>query len=413
MYSLYSILVSLTWQFLKLASIFKPKLRLFVRGRQDVFPTLKDGIGDNEQVIWVHTASLGEFEQGLPVIKALKKTYPRYKVLVTFFSPSGFEVKKNSAEADLITYLPLDTLGNAKRFLNQTRPALALFVKYEIWPNYMKELSRRGIPTVLISGRFTKNQVFFSWYGGFMRNALRRFSHYFVQDEQSQELLKSIGIDSISISGDTRFDRVNEILLRDNSLEFMERFKGEDLCFVLGSTWPEDEALLRHYLQAAPARLKIVVAPHDIKEEHLSTLRELIPGKAVFYSELETQDPSQFQVLILDTIGLLTKVYSYADLAYVGGGFATGLHNTLEPAVFGIPVITGPDFQGFREAEDLVNSGGISVVNSAQSFSECVEELVRSEGARQEQGEINSRYVSLKKGATEKIMNFIIEEVDL
>ncbi len=412
MYFLYNLLIYITWQFLKIAALFNPKMRLFVKGRQGVFRYLQENIRKGDRVIWVHTASLGEFEQGLPVIKALKGSYPGHKVLVTFFSPSGYEVKKNSREADLIAYLPVDIRSNAGRFLDLAKPEIALFVKYEIWPNYMKCLSQRNVPAILISGRFTPEQVFFKGYGGFMRKALKQFSHYFVQDERSVELLERLGIFDVTLSGDTRFDRVSEILERDNTLSFMDRFKGKDLCMVLGSTWPEDEALLIPFLQQAPSQLKIVIAPHDIKEAHLNSLRESIDGKKVFFSELGKEDLSDYQVLILDTIGLLTKVYSYADLAYVGGGFATGLHNTLEPAVFGIPVLTGPNFQGFREAEDLVEMGGISVVENPESFSGRILELVRNEQERNRQGKINADYVASRRGATQKIMTYLRDRIE-
>ncbi len=407
MHFLYDILTHLSWQLLKIAGLMSPKLRLFVNGRKGVFSYLESRIEPSDRVIWVHTASLGEFEQGLPVIRALKQAYPAHKVLVTFFSPSGYEVKKNSRDADLITYLPLDTLRNTRRFLEIVHPELALFVKYEIWPNYLKGLSERSIPSILISGRFIPEQVFFKWYGGFMRKALNRITHYFVQDERSAELLSELEFSDITVSGDTRFDRVNEILERDNSLDFMESFKGDHLCFVMGSTWPEDEALLKEFLTHAPGNLKITVAPHDIKEAHLASLKELVPGETIFYSGLGGQDPSDYRVLILDTIGMLTKVYAYADLAYVGGGFATGLHNTLEPAVFGIPVITGPQYRGFREAEDLVELGGISVVSGSEGFTKRILELVDSKQERKRQGEINMRYVAGKKGATGKIMGYI------
>ncbi len=407
MYSLYNLLIYITWQFLKIAAFFNPKLKLFVKGRHRVFGHLGKNIRKGDRLIWVHTASLGEFEQGLPVIKALKDTYPRHKVLVTFFSPSGYEVKKNSREADFITYLPVDIRSNAEKFLDLTRPEIALFVKYEIWPNYLKALSQREIPAVLISGRFTPDQVFFKGYGGFMRKALRKFSHYFVQDERSVQLLEGLKIHEVTLSGDTRFDRVSEILERDNTLGFMNDFKGKDLCFVLGSTWPEDEALLLPFLQDPPPGLKILIAPHDIKEAHLNALREKLPGKTLFYSEMGEQDASGYDVLVLDTIGLLTKVYSYADLAYVGGGFATGLHNTLEPAVFGIPVLTGPKYHGFSEAEELVELGGISVVDGPETFSARIHELVGDEKARERQGKINAHYVASRKGATKKITDHL------
>ncbi len=410
---LYNFAISLSWYLLKIPAIFNPKLRLFIKGRNRVFSFLENNITQQDKVIWIHTASLGEFEQGLPVIKKLRSSYSDHKILVTFFSPSGYEVKKNSEEAHLITYLPLDTLHNVDRFLRMVHPVLAIFVKYEVWPNYLRGLQKRNIPTLMVSGRFNSEQVFFKWYGSFMRKALGRFTHFFVQDASSLDLLKGIGLQNSSVSGDTRFDRVSEILERNNILPFMEQFKGTSLCLVLGSSWPEDEALIEYYLQHTTTSLKIVIAPHDIKEGHLQKLRESIPSKVIFYSDIENEDLREYQVLILDTIGLLTKVYSYADMAYVGGGFATGLHNTLEPAVFGIPVVIGPQFDGFNEARDLVQEGGITVIDSAESFSQTLDQLVQHPSNREKMGKINAQYVEDQKGASIKIIHFIQEHLNL
>jgi 3-deoxy-D-manno-octulosonic-acid transferase len=412
-YFLYNLVISFSWYLLKIPAFFNPKLRLFIRGRLEVFAHLEKNLKKKDKVIWIHTASLGEFEQGLPVIKKLRLTYPDHKIMVTFFSPSGYEVKKNSEEAHFITYLPMDTAGNVNRFLELVQPVLAIFVKYEVWPNYLRGLKKRNIPTLMISGRFTSDQVFFKWYGNFMRTALGQFTHFFVQDDASLNLLKGIGMQNSSISGDTRFDRVSEILDRDNSLPFMELFKGNSLCLVLGSSWPEDESLLIHYLQEKTNSLKIVIAPHDIKEGHLNTLKASIGGKYVLYSELKGENISEYQVLILDTIGLLTKVYSYADIAYVGGGFATGLHNTLEPAVFGIPVIIGPQYDGFNEARELVNLGGISVIDSAASFTQLIDKLIQNSSFREKMGTINTRFIEDQRGATKKILAYIKAELNL
>ncbi|NNK19786.1 MAG: 3-deoxy-D-manno-octulosonic acid transferase [Flavobacteriaceae bacterium] len=407
MYFLYNLLILISWQALKIVAIFKPKLRLFVEGRKGVNALLQERLKQDDNYVWVHTASLGEFEQGLPVIKALRNSYPNHRILVTFFSPSGFEVKKNSKEADLITYLPFDSRRKVKNFLDRVEPVLAIFVKYEIWPNYLNELKRRKIPTILISGIFNSDQIYFKWYGKFMRNALSQFSHYFVQDKNSETLLKSAGLSEISVSGDTRFDRVNEILGRDNRLDFMDKFKKDHICLVMGSTWPEDEALLVQWLPDVPQNVRVVIAPHDIKKEHLQALQKSLPQNSVNYTEAREADLLSCQFLVLDTIGILTKVYSYADIAYVGGGFATGLHNTLEPAVFGIPVLTGPNFQGFKEAEDMVELGGISVIENSESFADTLRNLLEDESAMKRQGAINSDYIASQKGATEKIINYI------
>lgn len=368
---------------------------------------LKKNISEGDSIIWVHTASLGEFEQGLPIIEQLKQNYPEYRILVTFFSPSGYEVKKNTAAADLVTYLPMDTKKNAIKFLDLVNPKLVIFVKYEIWPNYLRALSQRNIPTLLISALFKENQIYFKSYGGFMRKALHNFTHIFVQDTKSIELLSKINIKNTAISGDTRFDRVIEILERDNNLAFMENFKNGAKTLVAGSTWPDDEEVLVPYINTGESSLKFVLAPHNIKPEHINKLKSSINKKTILYSELENKDLSAYEVLIIDTIGLLTKIYSYAEISYVGGGFATGLHNTLEPAVYGIPVIIGPSFKGFKEAEDLVNKGGVLVVKSPAEFFTLVNDLLKDEEHLKRTGDINSTYVSENKGASIQIMAYV------
>nr|WP_281502552.1 glycosyltransferase N-terminal domain-containing protein [Arenibacter sp. F20364] len=392
---------------MELVALFHPKIKLFVNGRKKVIPYLLQNISQDDQIIWVHTASLGEFEQGLPIIELLKKNYPANRILVSFFSPSGYEVKKNTAAADMVTYLPMDTPKNAKKFIDIVNPKLVIFVKYEIWPNYLKTLSQRGIPTVLISALFKENQIYFKSYGGFMIKALRNFSHIFVQDSRSIELLNTINIKNTDISGDTRFDRVIEILERDNNLAFMAEFKNGERTLVAGSTWPEDEEVLVPYINAGRSTLKFVLAPHNIKPEHINKLKSSINKKTILYSELENKDLSKYEVLIIDTIGILTKIYSYADISYVGGGFATGLHNTLEPAVYGIPVIIGPNFKGFKEAEDLVDKGGVLVVKSRQEFNTLANQLLGDMEYLKKTGDINSTYVSENKGASIQIMAYV------
>ena len=407
MFLLYDLIVHIAWIFLKLAALFNPKIRLFVQGRKGTFGILEANISRTDQVIWIHTASLGEFEQGLPIIEAIRSAYPSYKILVTFFSPSGYEVKKHTSIANLVVYLPLDSRKNAKRFLKLVQPKLAIFVKYEIWPNYLKELGERQIPTLLISALFKKEQIYFKWYGNFMRDALKEFSHFFVQDKSSEELLNSIGQNNVSISGDTRFDRVSQILDRDNHLEFMTNFKRDQKCFVAGSTWPEDEEVLTSYINSSNRPIKYVLAPHNIKEKHLDNLISSLTKKSILYSQIEGIDLSNYEVLIVDTIGLLTKIYSYADIAYVGGGFATGLHNTLEPAVFGIPVIIGPNYEKFKEARDLVSLQGILPITSTASFREILDRLWDYPEYTIETGNICKKYVAGKKGATNIIMAYI------
>ena len=404
---IYNLIVHITWFHLKIVALFHPKIKLFVQGRSQVFSILKNKIQKDNKTIWIHAASLGEFEQGLPVIEKLNATYPTYKILVTFFSPSGYEVKKDTAVADAVVYLPLDTRRNAKRFIETVNPVLAIFVKYEIWPNYLKELKEKQVPILLISAIFRKEQVFFKWYGGIMRKALQTFTHFFVQDENSVTLLKSIKLNNVTKSGDTRFDRVSEILEGGNNLSFMEHFKGNETCFVAGSTWPEDEEIIVKFINETQNHLKFVLAPHNIKTDHIQSLKKSISKKAVLYTEIEHNDISSCEVLIINTVGLLTKIYSYAEIAYVGGAFATGLHNTLEPAVFGIPIIIGPEYKGFNEAEKLVAENGILVIRDYDEFTITLDNLLVNPEFLKNTGIINSNFVKENKGASVQIMTHI------
>ncbi|WP_373074817.1 3-deoxy-D-manno-octulosonic acid transferase [Zeaxanthinibacter enoshimensis] len=370
---------------------------------------MRRSIADKDKVIWVHTASLGEYEQGLPILKELRRKYPGHKILLTFFSPSGYEIKKDNAEADTIVYMPMDTRSNVKQFLHLAHPSLVIFIKYEIWPNFLDALGKSNTPTLLVSALFNEKQVFFKWYGEFMKQALENFTHIFVQDKTSLQLLEQIGVSSASVSGDTRFDRVNEILERENQLGFMESFKGNQLCVVAGSTWPEDETIITGFINTSKGKEKFVIAPHKMNPKSLEKLVSSIDKKTALYSELASKNLVDFEVLIIDTIGLLTKVYSYADIAYVGGGFATGLHNTLEPAVFGIPVIIGPQYDSFKEAKELVELQGISVIRDGEQFSATLEALFAHPEKRQQQGAVNHRYIRSNQGATATVINYITE----
>lgn len=407
MSGIYNLLVLASWSILRLLAHVNPKFSLFVKGRKQTLATLRKHISDTDSVIWVHTASLGEYEQGLPVMEQLKLTYPNHKLLLTFFSPSGYEVKKNTAVADVVTYLPMDIKKNVHEFLDAVNPKLVVFVKYEIWPNYLAALKDKNIPTVLVSAIFKKQQIYFKWYGGFMRNALKAFQTFYVQDTNSKSLLNAIGIDHCSVTGDTRFDRVSKILDSNNALEFMDSFTTSAHCFIAGSTWPEDEKLLVAHINNSYSDMKFVLAPHNINKEHSTTLKASIAKPTLLYSEIDGQNLIETQVLIIDTIGLLTKIYSYATLAYVGGAFATGLHNTLEPAVFGIPVVIGPKYSGFKEAVDLVSLGGIISINTQEELTNKLNELYDSKPTIKRIGEINSNYISKNTGATAYIMNNI------
>ncbi len=378
-----------------------------MQGRRKTFAYLEAGLKNEQPVLWIHAASLGEFEQGLPVIAKARLAYPAHSLLVTFFSPSGYEVRKKSPAADLICYLPLDTVANARKFISLVKPRLAIFIKYEIWPNLLRELKRHDIPVLVISAIFKKNQVYFRWYGQLMREALSNVTHFFVQNEESAALLRTLAIERTTLSGDTRFDRVTEIRSNDNSLNFMDTFTQGRLCLVAGSTWPEDEKVLIPYINSTTLPMQFVIAPHTMHPEHIRTLRLSINKPTILYSELGRRSPEDFQVLIMDAIGLLTKIYSYAKIAYVGGGFATGLHNTLEPAVFGIPVITGPGYKGFREAEDMVGISGLFPVRDAAQFSETMDRMTEDPDFATVAGARNARYIDANKGATAQIIDYI------
>lgn len=405
MFFLYNLLVIIAGYALKAIAFFNPKMKLFVNGRKNVFRTLGNKIQATDKTIWFHSASLGEFEQGLPVMEKIRSLYPEHKIVLTFFSPSGYEVRKNSTAADVIVYLPLDTKKNAAEFLRLVHPEMAFFIKYEYWPNYLKELKEQNIPTYLFSGIFRKDQIFFKWYGGFYRKALTAFKMFFVQNESSKLLLQQIGFQNVKISGDTRFDRVLKILNRDNSLDFVEKFKDGKLTVVCGSTWPKDEIQLVNFINTNPFGVKFIIAPHNVKPEQISELKNSISKKTILFSELKNKTLADYDVFIIDTIGILTKIYSYADIAYVGGGFGTsGLHNILEPATFGIPIIIGPNYVKFSEAVALVGMGGCISVKSKKELEETLSFLIQNEDERSEKGHIASTFVQMNKNATEIIL---------
>jgi 3-deoxy-D-manno-octulosonic-acid transferase len=405
---IYNFILLFASQVLKILALFSPKLNLFVEGRKSVFETLKNKIQEFDKTIWFHAASLGEYEQGLPVIEKVKEKYPNHKIILTFFSPSGYEVRKNNTVADVTVYLPLDTISNAKQFLKVVHPEMVFFIKYEFWPNYLNELRNQNIKTYLISGIFREKQAFFKWYGGFYRNALKTFDYFFVQNDSSKTLLQSIGFNNVKVSGDTRFDRVVTILEKDNTLDFIAAFKNNQPTIVIGSSWPKDEELLINYINNSAESVKFIIAPHNINAEQITNIKSQITKSSVLFSEKDTVDVSNYSVFVIDTIGILTKIYSYADIAYVGGGFGNpGVHNILEPATFGIPVVIGPNYSHFSEATALVNlEGCISIQNQIQ-LDEAFDLLLQNEDERLEKGHICSTFVQMNKGATGHIINTI------
>lgn len=408
MFLLYNFIVLLAAATVKILAFFSPKMKLFVEGRKNIFNTLTEKIEAEDKTIWFHAASLGEYEQGLPVMEQIKAKYPNYKIVLTFFSPSGYEVRKNNTVADVTVYLPLDTAFNAKKFIALTHPELVFFIKYEYWPNYLKVLKQAGIKTYLISGIFREKQAFFKWYGGFYRNALNTFDFFFVQNESSKKLLQSIGHQNVKISGDTRFDRVVSILERNNRLDYIEEFKNETTTIVVGSSWPKDENLLVTFINQCSNEVKFIIAPHNIKAEQIADLKAQITKPTVLFSEKEGKSLSDYTVFIIDAIGILTKIYSYADIAYVGGGFGhPGVHNILEPATFGVPIVIGPNYSHFAEATALVNMEGCVTITNQYQLNDAFNNLIMNADIRHEKGHIAETFVQMNKGATAVILNHI------
>ena len=378
-------------------------------GRSDTFKILQNKLNKNDKTLWFHCASLGEYEQGLPVFKALRKHYANHKIVLSFFSPSGYEIRKNTPIADAVVYLPLDTKKKAKLFLDIVNPELTVFVKYDIWPHFLNELKTRKLRAILISAAFRKNQSFFKFYGKYLRSALFAFEHIFTQNKSSKQLLESINYKNVTISGDTRFDRVYSQLEQDNTLHFISEFKQDKLCIVAGSTWPEGENLFINYINSkASNNVKFIIAPHNIKSSQITNLKNKLNVKTVLFSEKEIINTTDATVFIIDTIGILTKIYNYADIAYVGGAIGnTGLHNTLEPAVFGIPIIIGNNHSKFPEAQALIDNHGMFSISNQKEFDDILIELTENQSKRLETGKNNLAYIKKNKGAVIQILNYL------
>ncbi len=393
---------------LKVIALFNHKIKLGVKGRANTFNSLKNEIKKDDKTLWFHCASLGEYEQGLPVFNVLRKDYPKHKIVLTFFSPSGYEIRKNAPFADVVVYLPLDTKSNAKQFIKLVNPELTVFVKYEIWPNYLNEIKKNGLRAVLISAVFRKDQSFFKWYGTQTKQALFAFEHIFTQNEASKNLLESIGYKNATVSGDTRFDRVLNQLQIDNTLDFIETFKHDKLCIVIGSSWPEDEAILVPYINQCKHDVKFIIAPHNIKAKQIEGLKQSLQKETVLFSNKENYNLKDSQVFIVDTIGFLSKIYSYANIAYVGGAMGTtGLHNILEPAVFGVPIIIGSNHKKFPEAQAMIDHSNVFSVNDYTSLKNKLDLLIDNKTVREETGEKSFNFVKEKEGAVIQIVKFL------
>jgi 3-deoxy-D-manno-octulosonic-acid transferase len=381
------------------------KVKQFVQGRKQIWDTIAN-VPKNKKVIWMHCASLGEYEQGLPILQELKKVKSDHFFVVTFFSSSGYRVPKTHLIADLTTYLPWDSKADVKRFIQKLKPSIVLFIRYEFWPNLLTMLHKKNIPTYLIAGLFQSQQLFFKPWGRSFRKLLNGFEHIFVQNESSQHLLHSIGVHQTSVSGDTRFDRVQ---LPSNSMPFMERFCHNRHCVVAGSTWTADEEVLIDVIHNSPDEWCWLIAPHEINENKIVSLMEKLPKNSQRYSTHNENTFSNTSVLVLDTVGLLSSCYQYAQIAYVGGGMGTkGLHNILEPAAAGIPIVIGKNYASFPEAVQLVNIGGIISISNAPEAKEKLLSLIHDRNQRQETGEINLHFIRASQGATTKIMDTLL-----
>ncbi len=407
---IYNIGIRFTGFILKCIAPFNKKIKQGVRGRSKTFKQLEEHITPKDKVLWFHCASLGEYEQGLPVFEALRAHYKTHKIVLSFFSPSGYTIRKNTPIADVVVYLPMDSTHNAGRFIDFLNPELSIFVKYDIWPNYLQALKQRNLKAILISAAFRKPQIYFKPYGRFFKNALFAFQHIFTQNKASQVLLESIGYNATTVTGDTRYDRVSNQLTQDNILDFVAKFKTDKLCIVVGSSWPEDHSLFLNFINAnSNVDVKYIIAPHAIKANQIETFRSKLNAKTILFSELETDTVlKDYKVLVIDTIGLLSKIYSYADIAYVGGAMGTtGLHNTLEPAVFGVPIIIGNNYDKFPEAKALIENGGMFAVKDQSAFNSIIDNLISKSDFRLTAGSKNKMFVEENKGAVIQILDYL------
>ena len=388
---------------IKLAALFSDKPAKMVKGHREVFDLLKSKIDRNAQYIWFHAASLGEFEQGRPLIERIRKEYPQYKILQTFFSPSGYEVRKNYDGADIVCYLPIDTPANAKKFIELVNPCMVFFVKYEFWHNYLNALYQKGIPTYSVSSIFRPNQIFFRWYGKSYQQVLKTFGHLFVQNEESKKLLASIGVTNVTVVGDTRFDRVLDICAAAKQLPLVQKFKGDALTFVAGSSWGPDEDIFIKYFNAHP-EMKLIIAPHVVNDGHLKEIESKLQRSCIRYTKATEENVEQADCLIIDCYGLLSSIYRYGEISYIGGGFGVGIHNVLEAAVYGIPVIFGPNNKKFREAQHLLANKGGFEIHGYDDFEQLMNKFLTDEAYLKQSGKAAGDYVKGNAGAMELIL---------
>jgi len=398
----------IAWSFLvRTAALFNPKAKQFIRGRKNWRKNLASKIETNASYIWVHCASLGEFEQGRPLIEEIKKRYPQYRILLTFFSPSGYEIRKNYDQADIVMYMPLDSPRNAKDFIRIAKPQKAFFIKYEYWYFFISELKKQNIPLYIVSAIFRETQPFFKknlqgrWYG----KILHMPSHFFVQDEKSAQLLQSAGVSRVTVSGDTRFDRVAAIAKAAKDIPLVEKFSSGNPLLIAGSTWKPDEELLTEYINSHP--LKMVVAPHEVTPANISQLEQLLKKPFIRFSKAAEVNPEEYQVLIIDSVGMLSSLYRYGTISYIGGGFGVGIHNILEAAVFGLPVVFGPRYEKFREAVELKKEGGAFSVKTYEQMKEVLDGFLNDQLQLEKSSAACTAFVAKNTGST----NLIITKV--
>lgn len=396
---LYNIAIKCYGVGVALASQWHTKARLWNAGRKDLFERMRSSINPNSRVIWIHVASLGEFEQGRPIIEKIKAEKPEYKILLTFYSPSGYEIRKNYPGADYIFYLPLDTPQNAKLFLDIAHPEIAIFVKYEYWLNMLSELRARSIRTFVVSAIFRSNSIFFKSYGEMWRTALDTFETIFVQDSRSMELLSTLGCDNVVVAGDTRFDRVAQIAAAAKKIDIVEQFKGGNRLFVAGSSWGEDEELIVKLANENPT-IKFIIAPHEMDDGRMAKIAQTAQHGAVRYTQYRDTDSSK-QILILDTMGMLSSVYSYAEFSYIGGGFGVGIHNTLEAATFGLPIAFGPNYKKFKEARDMISLGAATSISNYDELNAWFAPLRDNSEHLAAVSQISKEYTAKNQGATD------------
>ena len=390
----------------KLAALFSDKPAKMVKGHREVFGLLESKIDRNARYIWFHAASLGEFEQGRPLIERIRKDYPQYKILQTFFSPSGYEVRKNYDGADIVCYLPFDTPSNVRKLIDLVSPCMVFFVKYEFWQNYLNELHKRSIPVYSVSSIFRPGQVFFRWYGKSYQQVLKTFAHLFVQNQESKKLLAGIGVNNTTVVGDTRFDRVLDICAAAKQLPLVQKFKGDALTFVAGSSWGPDEDIFIKYFNAHP-EMKLIIAPHVVNDSHMKEIMAKLNRPCIRYTQATEENVQQADCLIIDCYGLLSSIYRYGEISYIGGGFGVGIHNVLEAAVYGIPVIFGPNNKKFREAQHLLANKGGFEINGYEDFETLMDKFLADEAYLKQSGKSAGDYVKNNSGAMEKIMNSV------